>query len=101
MRELTKIHEQLVKLPSSETQSGGESRGEFTVIVGPESSGTAGPLSDVDVADIFGRLTDQAGLSSEMTLMIMDKAFHLSPAAVRKAVKRRSISVKRQNDTPA
>jgi 16S rRNA C1402 (ribose-2'-O) methylase RsmI len=96
-RELTKIHEQLVDLSKSETGGGDELRGEFTIVVGPDISAPDDSADDATAADIFGRLTDQAGLSEEIALRIMDETFHLSPSSVRKALKRHSISVKRQN----
>ena len=96
-REITKLHEQLVILTGTAGDLPMPTKGEFTVVVGQEALGSHRQGDDFDVVDIFGRLSEKAGLSEEMALRIIDRTFHLSPALVRKALKRHQISVKQQN----
>jgi 16S rRNA (cytidine1402-2'-O)-methyltransferase len=95
-REITKKHEQLV-ISATTVAAPMPSKGEFTVVVGQEGSNASANSIGTDIVDIFGRLTDHAGLSEEMALKIIDMTFHVGPSAVRKAVKRHLISVKQQN----
>jgi 16S rRNA (cytidine1402-2'-O)-methyltransferase len=101
MREITKIHEQLVNLSMISSDWRPPARGEFTVVVGQRDQSGDAPVETFDVVDIFGRLIDQAGLSEGLALKIIDRTFGLSSAAVRKAVKRHRILVKQQNRDPA
>ena len=65
-RELTKTHEQLAIRPISGWISDPPpERGEFVLVIAPaqaESGQTADALSDVDVAELFGQLTNNGGL---------------------------------------
>ena len=101
LRELTKLNEQLVISPQHDAIARQNERGEYTVVVGETAHETPLALSDAEVTDIFGRLTDQAGFSNASAVEIMDKAFHVSQSALRKAIKRHLISVKQQNDRSA
>jgi IS30 family transposase len=58
-------------------------------------------MKPVDIVDMFGRLSEQAGLSEGVALEIIDKTFNVAPSTVRKALKRHRISVKQQNRDPA
>jgi 16S rRNA (cytidine1402-2'-O)-methyltransferase len=98
MRELSKIHEQLVLLPLLLADWQPDSRVFFTVVVVQTTQITIQSTKAVDVADLFGRLTELAGLPDNIALGIMEMTFHIPQSAVRKAVKRHRISVKQQND---
>ena len=100
-REISKINEQLVVTSTNALIEVPETKGEFTIVVGPISSGGTESAGTIDVVDIFGRLMERAGLSEEMSLRIIDRTFSVSPSTVRKALKRHRISVKQQNDSPA
>ena len=97
LREITKIHEELVNLLSMEDNWRPTQKGEFTVVVGPKEQEVRSSSDGVDIVDIFGRLIDLAGLSEEVALNIIDRTFDVSPSAVRKAVKRHRISIKQQS----
>ena len=64
-RELTKSHEQLAIRPTSGWISDPPpERGEFVLVIAPaqaESGQTEKAVSDIDVADLFGRLTENDG----------------------------------------
>ena len=96
-REITKIHEQLVILASSDADWRPLAKGEFTVVVGPLDLIHESVAEPINVVDIFGRLKELAGLSEALALDIIDKTFDVSPSNVRKALKRHRISVKQQS----
>jgi 16S rRNA (cytidine1402-2'-O)-methyltransferase len=98
VRELTKIHEQLVKQLSTETIASLPAKGEFTVVLGPPDSNVLDRFDDASIVDLFGRLTDKAGLSDEDGLKVMQTSFGIPRHATRQALKRHRYSVKRQND---
>jgi 16S rRNA (cytidine1402-2'-O)-methyltransferase len=101
LRELTKLHEEVGDKTKYVGDDAARELGEFTLVVGNEQIDRPTSFDDRRVVDIFGRLTTKAGFSEEVAYEIMDKAFHLGSSMVRKAVKRHSISVKRQSQSSA
>ena len=95
-RELTKLHEEWVESPiiASELKDAGE----FTLIVSPSRIvGHATRVLDAGVAvELFGRLTNLAGVEDSMALEFVAAAFTVPVSSVRKIIKKHKISVKRQ-----
>ena len=100
-RELTKIHEELVNVPHVKGEWRPTQRGEFTIVVAKKEPRPSSLVSEGDIVDIFGRLSERADLSEALVLRIMEKTFDVGPSEVRKAVKRHRISVKQRNAGPA
>ena len=63
-REMTKVHEELVKGPISEALERILPKGEFTIVLSPEPSGSAQVNTDPDLQTLsqdFGDLTKMSG----------------------------------------
>ena len=91
-RELTKLHEELVKGPISHILSDLTApRGEFTVVVGP-GSGRPSPRdqspSDVGISSDFCYLTEQLGLERGPTLSILARQYGKRRRAIYAAIER-------------
>ena len=68
IKEITKIHETLVNISSVPSDWLPPTKGELTLVVGPLEYEKFDNGPNVDIVDIFGRLTDRAGLSEELAL---------------------------------
>jgi 16S rRNA (cytidine1402-2'-O)-methyltransferase len=95
MRELTKRHESVVIRPNMDLSSYANALGEFTVVVGPRQEQSDEAPSKTEVALMFGRLTELAGLTDSLALELTAHAFRIGPSSVRNAVKKHRILVKR------
>jgi 16S rRNA (cytidine1402-2'-O)-methyltransferase len=84
-RELTKLHEELVKRPISEYLAAHpEPRGEYTVVVSPSAAVEAvevPPTSEALAAE-FCRLTDNADVSRREAIKIIAAKYNLRPRMV-------------------
>ena len=95
-RELTKLHEQWVESPIMTPEL--KDSGEFTVVVAPSAS-VDNPTRVFDaggMVELFGRLTNMAGVEDSMALQFVATAFTVQVSAVRKIIKKHRISVKQQ-----
>jgi 16S rRNA (cytidine1402-2'-O)-methyltransferase len=91
-RELTKVHETVVKQPiSSLLSSNIPERGEFTLVIAPPT-GTAGTHptlpSDVDLATEFGRKTVNAELDRRGVLRELAVKYGVSPKTLYRSIER-------------
>lgn len=90
-RELTKLHEEVVRSASSDILTKlPKEKGEFTVVVGP-SPATAPAVervTDQEVTDVFYRLTESTALSRRAAITETAKKFGLSTKSVYAAVER-------------
>lgn len=89
-RELTKIHEELVRGPISATLSGlTDDRGEFTIVASigqlPDIRPSSAP-SEAELAVEIGRMTASEGLTKRKAINIVARKHGLSPNAVYDAV---------------
>lgn len=91
-RELTKIHEQLVKRPISDLGQGSvPPRGEFTVVVGPivESIFPSSPMpSDEHVWTEFCHMTDKSGYGRRQAITELAKSYGTSSRAIYQTLER-------------
>lgn len=91
-RELTKVHEELVRGPISEVlRSVQAPRGEFTVVVYiglmPEHSAAAVP-SDREMADLFGVMTNTNGLGRRAAVVALAKRHAMTARQVYAVIER-------------
>lgn len=95
-RELTKLHEEWVKSPIKTLEL--KDAGEFTVVISPSANveDKRRTLDARAVVELFGRLTNMAGVEDSMALDLVAKAFTAPLSAIRKIIKKHKISVKRQ-----
>ena len=95
-RELTKLHEEWVESPIKTPEL--KDAGEFTVVISPSGRGedATRALDAGAVVELFGRLTNLAGIEDSMALDFVAKAFAVPVSSVRKIIKKHKISVKRQ-----
>jgi 16S rRNA (cytidine1402-2'-O)-methyltransferase len=91
-RELTKVHESLVKGPIMAILSGSlEARGELTVVVylGHKGEHAAiGSVSDADLASEFGQLIDNRSVSRRRALVEVARRHQMPPNRVYEAIER-------------
>lgn len=99
-RELTKIHEEFIRGTASEVLSRLESpKGEFTLVVPPARAGEVAqrpPLSDEDIAALFGQTTEHGSVSRKAALRIVAEATGKSVNEVYDTIERHKKSVKQQ-----
>lgn len=95
-RELTKLHEEWVESPIM--VAGLNDAGEFTVVISPSGSvqDTTRALDAGAMIDLFGRLTDLAGVEDSKALDLVAAAFTVPVSSARKIIKKHKISVKQQ-----
>jgi 16S rRNA (cytidine1402-2'-O)-methyltransferase len=97
-RELTKIHEQLVRGPISIVLAGlGEQRGEFTVVafIGLTTKITStGPPSDSEIYADFGQMTAVSGVTRRQAITALGRKHGLPANRVYEALERFKKSVK-------
>lgn len=95
-RELTKLHEEKVRQPSSAALCAlSNLRGEFTVVVSrPEAASQLGPVvsSDELLAAEFGRMTECGVGSRRSAITSIARRFNLSSRQVYEAIERTKIS---------
>jgi 16S rRNA (cytidine1402-2'-O)-methyltransferase len=105
-REITKIHEDYVELPSKghDGLSGHRSsvrpvreQGEFTLIIAPESSSSRPEVPEREVAALFGRLTELAGLPDSQSLEMVAGYYGVPVRDIRKVIKKHRILAKQQS----
>ncbi|MGB7218816.1 MAG: 16S rRNA (cytidine(1402)-2'-O)-methyltransferase [Vicinamibacterales bacterium] len=99
-RELTKVHEELVRGPIS-TVIGGLSirRGEFTVVINighMTHNGTIARPAGEDLAIEIGEITESMGLSRRRALNVLAKRHDMSPNEVYEAIEQAKNLVKKQ-----
>jgi 16S rRNA (cytidine1402-2'-O)-methyltransferase len=91
-REISKIHESVVKCPISRLLSTGfPERGEFTVVLEPASDRVvahAGLPSDLEVATEFGRITNTTAARRRESVKAIARKYGVSTRAVYEAVER-------------
>jgi 16S rRNA (cytidine1402-2'-O)-methyltransferase len=92
-RELTKIHETLVRGPiSSLLRSVGDVRGELTVVVElgliAENDQALGPASERELAIQFGEITESGGVTRRKAIGILARRHGRSPNDVYKAIEK-------------
>jgi len=91
-RELTKIHEQLVKQPISRAiEALGAPRGEFTIVlfIGDKTENDlSGPPDDTTIADEFAELTQEGALARRQALRELAIRHRLTQRQVYSAVER-------------
>jgi 16S rRNA (cytidine1402-2'-O)-methyltransferase len=94
-RELTKAHEELVLSPNHVMAI--TERGEFTVVIGAilESRSETDPTKSDAVTDLFGRLTNDAGLDEPLAVRLTAEALELKAREVAKIIKKNKILAKR------
>ena len=91
-RELTKLHQELLRGTASELAARiSAPRGEFTVVVGPP--GNSMPKSDLqitdgDVAREFGRITDTGGVSRRTAVSELARRYGRSAREIYSAIER-------------
>jgi 16S rRNA (cytidine1402-2'-O)-methyltransferase len=100
LRELTKIHEQLVVLPIAEVPDATAAVGEFVVVVGPRDERAIEVPQSSAVVDLFWRMTERASMSDVVALDLLAAYFKLPATAVRKIIKQHLISVKQHTGGP-
>ena len=91
-RELTKIHEELVRGPIKEVLSSlkPDLKGEVTVVVGPEvSEQSLKQGSDEEIFQEFGEITKNGGLNRREALRVLALRHGLAVRAVYQAIERR------------
>jgi 16S rRNA (cytidine1402-2'-O)-methyltransferase len=97
-RELTKVHEQVLRGPVSAVMSAlGSPRGEFCVglnLVESQKHPGIGRATDADIAHEFGLLTKSARVSRRQAVIQVARKLNLPPNAVYAAVERAKDSVK-------
>jgi 16S rRNA (cytidine1402-2'-O)-methyltransferase len=95
-RELTKLHEEWVESPIKLLEL--KDAGEFTVVISPSAGDEdATRALDADaVVELFGRLTNLAGVEDSKALDLVAAAFIVPVSSVRKIIKKHKISVKQQ-----
>ena len=96
-RELSKIHESMVKSPNAADLPSVPQKGEFTVVLGPAHVERVKP-SEQDVYSLFCRLTKNATIEREEALALVACSFGISKREATKLAKKGSISVKRQKE---
>jgi 16S rRNA (cytidine1402-2'-O)-methyltransferase len=94
-RELTKINEECVVSPISNLL---RDQGEFTIVVGPAAGFQSAELDAPFVYDLFGRMTELAGLSQTDAIAMLATHVNASPARIAKIVKKASIAKKQSAD---
>jgi 16S rRNA (cytidine1402-2'-O)-methyltransferase len=95
-RELTKINEMSVIWENNSQLSHIPHVGEFTIVVGPDA-GNQLAVSDPSIAfDLFGRLTNFAGISEQDAIAAISGILKSPEGVVRKAIKKEAISVKQR-----
>jgi 16S rRNA (cytidine1402-2'-O)-methyltransferase len=92
-RELTKVHETLVRGPISDLLGSiKETRGELTIVVDvgltTETSQPPGPVSERDLAIQFGEITESGGLTRRKAINVLARRHGRSPNEVYKAIER-------------
>jgi 16S rRNA (cytidine1402-2'-O)-methyltransferase len=93
-RELTKVHQEFRRGSASEVLAGMViTKGEFTVVVGPEAQSTEAPElpSDADVALEFGEIAKNKALGRREALSLMAKKYGKSTREVYAAVERSKV----------
>jgi 16S rRNA (cytidine1402-2'-O)-methyltransferase len=97
-RELTKVHEQVLRGPISSVLSAiGAPRGEYCLAINLPEIGLdreRGPISDEDIANEFCRTTNDSRLSRRRAVTAVARKLGLPPNAVYEAVERHKNSVK-------
>jgi 16S rRNA (cytidine1402-2'-O)-methyltransferase len=91
VRELTKVHEELVKGPISDVLASlGEPRGEYTIVAAPAVAEPEGlePLTDAKLRHDFGLLTKSSGLSRREAITELSNRHHLRARDVYAALER-------------
>ena len=91
-RELTKVHEQLVKRPiNGAHESPLPARGEFTVVIGPSTGSSRSVLpmpSDEHIWTEFCHMTEKAGLSRRVAITELAKSYGAPSRAIYQALER-------------
>jgi 16S rRNA (cytidine1402-2'-O)-methyltransferase len=100
-RELSKKFEELVVSPTK-LASGLTPAGEFTLVVGPmpDLARHASP-SDAEIADLFGRLTNNGAFQDTEASEIVSKLMAVDERQIKKAVKKARILVNNQRSSSA
>jgi len=100
IREMTKIHESYVVHPSSavfpELKT---ARGEFTVILGPDSPNAPEQVDPAELHGLVVRLTELAGFAESTAIVMAAAAMGISEQAAAKLMKKGRILVKRQTES--
>jgi 16S rRNA (cytidine1402-2'-O)-methyltransferase len=95
-RELTKIHEYSVINPIVDAWGSLPERGEYVLVMGPGAP-PAKIQPDAQLASrMLGALTECAGLPDDEALRLTAAALESQPRLIAKAIKKHTISVKRQ-----
>jgi len=84
-RELTKLHEELVRTTARQaTDCRIPEKGEFTIVLAPYSkpAATAGTVDDAELSAYFDRMTDSSSLSRRDAVVATADKFGLSPNVV-------------------
>lgn len=97
-RELTKLHEEWTFLaPGVVPEDPPEAKGEFVVVIGPAPDGAEAvtPISDAEIATVFGQIADNNGSSRRQTIKSVAQRLRLSPKAVYAALERAKSTAER------
>src|SRR5207253_9583092 len=90
-RELTKLHEEVIRVPSADLNDVQVAeKGEFSIVVGPKFPAVAvrEPIEDKDVFSLFYHLTNNQGLGRRAALALAADKFGLSTNEAYSAVER-------------
>jgi len=91
-RELTKLHEELVKGPINEARGRlREPRGEYVIVCGPLSSSPLDPATvpaDVELAHLFGQITETGKVGRREALRRVAERYGLKVRQVYQAIER-------------
>ncbi len=96
-REVTKLHEEIVSGTAADLLAHfPHPQGEFTIVLGPAPPApiSAEPLSDEEIAEIFGEKTEKSGLSRRQAINLVAEELHLSSRDVYQAIERHKLSGK-------
>lgn len=101
-REITKIHEQLVLQPIIAAPTSRSfplpAQGEFTIIIGPPVVGPETSYEPQEIAALFDHIAKFRGISEAAAADLVSTHLGIPAHAVKKAVKRQRILVKRQKE---
>ena len=96
IREMTKIHESYVVHPSSNSfPEISSARGEFTIVLGPDSPAKRREPDSAALLESFERLTEMAKIDEQVALAMVAAAFRVSEHGAAKLIKKARISVRR------
>lgn len=104
-REITKFNESIEIIGQIEAGSAIQidqrAQGEFVVVVGPASDLASSDNQLDEAIDLFGRITELAGVEERMAVSMVSSTLGVESFKVKNAIKKRRILVKQQNKPTA